>query len=188
MPMRPPKKPRPASRASRRLSIFALRQSRPSPCSRTRMAALEGAPVARATASGMAAVTADFLAALQDRRSCGRGQGDVRRLPLCDRGRAAALRHRRTRWSTATDTRAMASGDEAGDEDAVPGDAGQSRRSPIVDMQAVAEIADSSRRAADRRQRLRHARAAAADGIRRRISWCIPRPNISTARAARWAG
>ena len=57
----------------------------------------------------------------------------------------------------------------------------------IVDLKAVARIADAGRRAADRRQRVRDAGAAAADGIRARISWCIPPPNISTDRAARWA-
>ena len=58
------------------------------------MIELEGAEAARATASGMAAVTAAMLAPGEDRRSCGRGEGDVRLLPLHRRGFAAALRHR----------------------------------------------------------------------------------------------
>ena len=57
-----------------------------------RMAALEGAPCARATASGMAAVTAAFLAGFKQGDHVVAAQGDVRRLPLCDRGNPAALR------------------------------------------------------------------------------------------------
>ena len=58
-----------------------------------RMAALEGAPVARATATGMAAVSRRVPVRAEDRRSCGGGQGHVRLLPACDRGDPAALRH-----------------------------------------------------------------------------------------------
>ena len=57
-----------------------------------RMAALEGAEAARATATGMAAVTTALMGLVQRRRSRGRRQGAVRLLPLGDRGMAAALR------------------------------------------------------------------------------------------------
>ena len=59
-----------------------------------RMRLLEGAEAARATATGMAAVTADLPLPSQGRRPCGRGAGAFRLLPLCGRGTAAALRHR----------------------------------------------------------------------------------------------
>ena len=58
------------------------------------MAALEGAEAARATATGMAAVTAALLGQLQGRRPRRRGAGAVRLLPLRGRGAPAALRRR----------------------------------------------------------------------------------------------
>ena len=59
-----------------------------------RMAALEGAEAARATATGMAAVTVALLGPAQGRRSCGRREGAVRIVPLCGGRLPAALRHR----------------------------------------------------------------------------------------------
>ena len=69
MPMRPPKKRRHASRARARATYSRLAIPTVS-MFEDRLAQLEGAPVARATATGMAAVTATFLRP-QDRRSCG---------------------------------------------------------------------------------------------------------------------
>ena len=71
-----------------------------------RMCALEGADAARATSSGMAAVSSVAALPSQGRRPCGLGTSAVRHLPLRRRGSAAALRHRSRRWSTAaTSTR-----------------------------------------------------------------------------------
>ena len=66
-----------------------------------RMCALEGAEDARATASGMAAVTAAILCAAQGRRPYRRGARPVRLLPLGGRDAGAEIRHRVRRWSTA---------------------------------------------------------------------------------------
>ena len=59
-----------------------------------RMALLEGAEAARATASGMAAVTAALMGQVQGRRPRRRRARAVRLLPLRRRGPAAALRRR----------------------------------------------------------------------------------------------
>ncbi len=66
-----------------------------------RMALFEGAEAARATASGMAAVTASPYEPGQGGRSCRGRARPVRRLPLHRRGSAAALRRRLDAWSTA---------------------------------------------------------------------------------------
>ena len=58
------------------------------------MAALEGAEAARATATGMAAVTAALMGQLKAGDHVVAAQGAVRLLPLRGRGSAAALRHR----------------------------------------------------------------------------------------------
>ena len=58
------------------------------------MAAFEGAEAARATATGMAAVTRRAARPAQGRRSCGRREGAVRLVPLRGGGLPAALRHR----------------------------------------------------------------------------------------------
>ena len=60
-----------------------------------RMALLEGAESARATASGMAAVTAALMGQLRAGDHIVAAQGPVRLLSLCRRGAAAALRRRR---------------------------------------------------------------------------------------------
>ena len=65
-----------------------------------RMCALEGAEDARATASGMAAVTAPSCAGA-GRRPHRRGARAVRLLPLGGRDAGAEIRHRDARWSTA---------------------------------------------------------------------------------------
>ena len=54
----------------------------------------------------------------------------------------------------------------------------------VIDIAAVAALANVDRRAAGRRQCLRHAAAAEAAASSARISSSIPRPSISTARAA----
>ncbi len=66
----------------------------PWPCSRSAFAAMEGAESARATATGMAAVTAALMGLGPRRRSCGGGSRPVRLLPLRGGGAAAALRRR----------------------------------------------------------------------------------------------
>ena len=90
-----------------------------------RMALLEGAEAARATASGMAAVTAVPDGPAQGGRPYRRGQGSVRLLPLCRRGTAAALR-RRGDAGRRLRSRAMARGDAAEHQDHIPGKPDQS--------------------------------------------------------------
>ena len=90
-----------------------------------RMALLEGAEAARATATGMAAVTAALDEPRAGGRSCRRGARALRLLPLHRRGMASALRRllhagRRRR------SRAMARGRASEHEGAVPRDAHQS--------------------------------------------------------------
>ena len=67
-----------------------------------RMIELEGAEAARATATGMAAVTTADARAAEGRRSRGGREGDVRIVPLRGGRSAAALRHCSPRWSTAS--------------------------------------------------------------------------------------
>ena len=66
-----------------------------------RMRLLEGAGAARATASGMAAVTAAFLCHLKAGDHVVAAKALFGSLPLRRRGAPAALRHRPRRWSTA---------------------------------------------------------------------------------------
>ena len=88
------RRPKRASRARSPASSIRATPTRPSPCSRSACALLEGAEDARATATGMAAVTAALLCICAGRRPRRGGARAVRLLPLCDRGAAAALRHR----------------------------------------------------------------------------------------------
>ena len=93
-----------------------------------RMALLEGAPEARATASGMAAVTATFLCCLKVGRPRGGGARPVRRHPLRDRGGADPFRHHPHDRGRARPG-AMAGGHAARDQAVLLRDAVQSRRS-----------------------------------------------------------
>ena len=81
-----------------------------------RIAEFEGAEAARATATGMAAVTLSLMGQVQGRRPRGGLQGDLRLLPLRGRGLSAALRrhldHRRRQRS-----RRVAQGDAAQHQD-----------------------------------------------------------------------
>ena len=90
-----------------------------------RMIELEGAEAARATATGMAAVTTADAGAAEGRRPRGGGEGDVRLLPLCGGRSAAALRHpvhagRRAR------SRPVEEGDAAEHQELLPGEPDQS--------------------------------------------------------------
>jgi O-succinylhomoserine sulfhydrylase len=97
-----PRRPRRASRGGIRTNTSTpATATRPSRCSRTASRALEGAPDAFATASGMAAVHGALLCHAARGRPRGRGAGAVRLLPLHRRGAAAALRRRGRPSSTA---------------------------------------------------------------------------------------
>ena len=104
------------------------------------MIELEGAEAARATATGMAAVTTAILAPLQGRRPCGGGEGDVRLLPLRGGGSAAALRHR-VDAGRRPRSRPVAEGDAAEHQDAASWRARPIRRSTCSTSRAIAEIA-----------------------------------------------
>ena len=94
MSTKAPRRPRRASRAKSRATSIRASPTRPSRCSRQRMAAFEGAEAARATATGMAAVTLALIGQVQGGRSRRRREGAVRLLPLRGRGFSAALRRR----------------------------------------------------------------------------------------------
>ena len=106
------------------------------------MALLEGAPVGRATATGMAAVTAVFLCGLKTGDHVVSANALFGSCLLCGGKCAAALRHHLHlgRWQRPG---RLGSGDEAGDQTAVPGDARPIPTLSIVDIAAVAKIADS---------------------------------------------
>ncbi len=132
-----------------------------------RMRLLEGAEMARATASGMAAVTVGLSVSPQGRRPCGCRQGAVRVVPLRGRGPAAALRHDVDAGRRHRPRPVAARGEEGQDEGAVPGepdqpDAGNHRH------RRRRRDRPRCRRPPDRRQRLRDAALPAAAGARRR--------------------
>ena len=89
-----PSSARRASRARSPASSIRASPTRPSTMFEQRMAALEGAEAARATATGMAAVTTALLGQVKAGDHVVAAQGAVRLLPLRGRGPAAALRHR----------------------------------------------------------------------------------------------
>ena len=131
------------------------------------MIELEGAEAARATATGMAAVTTAILAPLKAGDHVVAAQGAVRLLPLRGRGPAAALRHR------------VHAGRRPRSRPVAARRCGRTPRrcfleSPtnptldVLDIPAIAEIAHQRRRAADRRQRVRDADLAEPAGARRR--------------------
>ena len=105
--------------------------------------------------------------AAEGRRSRGRREGDVRLLPLRGRRPAAALRHRSPRWSTGS---ISTSGSRRCGRTPRPASwrARPIRRSTCSTSAPIAEIAPCRRRAADRRQRVRHADLAEPADARRR--------------------
>ena len=121
----------------------------------------------------------------ESRRSCGGGARAVRRDPLRDRGRADALRHHehhRGRHRSRGLARRRC---------APRRNSPSSRRRPI--RRSKSSISQASPTSRTKRA---PAWWSTTPSPRRRcsgrwssapISWCIPRPNISTARAARWA-
>ena len=132
-----------------------------------RIAEFEGAEAARATATGMAAVTLALMGQVQGRRSRRRLEGDLRLLPLRDRGLPAALRRhldarRRHR------SRRVARRDAAEHQDLLPGDADQS------DARSARHRGDRQDRARGRRdaggrQRVLDAAVAEPARARRRL-------------------
>ena len=137
---------------------------------------------ARATATGMAAVTAALMGQLQGRRSRGGREGAVRLVPLRRRGSPAALR-RRLDPGRRHRSRRLAQRGAAEHQDLLPrepdqSDAGGDRH------RGGGEDRPCRRRDARRRQRLRHAALAAARSRSAPTASSIRRPSISTARAA----
>ena len=186
MPMKRPKRPKPASRARAAAINIPASAIPPSPCSRSAWRSWKAHPSARATATGMAAVTAVFLSAPQDRRPCRGRQGDVRFLPLCDGESPAALRHHhdlrgrrrsRTRGQAAMRPQTKLLFLETPSNPTLA----------IVDIEGGGENRRKRRRAAWWWTTPSPARPCSGRWSSARISWCIPPPNISTARAARWA-
>ena len=148
-----------------------------------RMRLLEGAEAARATASGMAAVTAAFLCQLKAGDHVVAAKALFGSLPLRGRGAAAALRHRARRWSTAPTSTSGEGGDARNDQGVLP------RKPDQPDARSHRHRGGrrdrpQGRRAADRRQRLRDAAPPEAARSSAPTSSSIRRPSISTARAA----
>ena len=147
-----------------------------------RMCALEGAEDARATASGMAAVTAALL--------CSAKAGDhivaARALFGSCRWVVETLAPKYGIEATLVDGTDIANWEKA----VRPNTKLFFLESPtnptleVVDIAAVADARQFDRRAAGRRQRLRHALAAEAAASSARTSSSIRRPSTSTARAA----
>ena len=147
-----------------------------------RIAEFEGAEAARATATGMAAVTLSLMGQVPRRRPRRRLQGDLRLLPLRGRGLPAALRrhlhHRRRQRS-----RRVARGDAAEHQDLLPGDADQS------EPRSARHRRDRQDRARGRRDRwwsttCSRRRSGRARSRSAPTAWSIPPPSTSTARAA----
>ena len=104
--------------------------------------------------------------AAEGRRSRGGGEGDVRLVPLCGGRSAAALRHCRPRWSTASIS-TMAEGDAAEHQKPVSWRARPTRRS-TCSTSARLPRSRIRRRAADRRQCVRDPDLAKPADARRR--------------------
>ena len=148
-----------------------------------RMRLLEGAEAARATATGMAAVTAALLCLPQGRRPHRRRARAVRLLPLRRRGRCARASASPPRWSTAATLDAWRKRDAAQHQGVLLRDAGQ----------PDARARRHRRRVA--RSRMKPARSSSSTTCSPRpccssrcssapTSSSIPRPSTSTARAA----
>ena len=147
-----------------------------------RIAEFEGAEAARATATGMAAVTLAHDGPGARRRPRGGLEGDVRLMPLRDRGVPAALRrdldHRRRHRS-----RRMARRDAAEHQDLLPGNADQPEpRSASTSPRSPRSRTRPARRwwsTTCSRRRCGRARWSSAP-----TAWSIRPPSTSTARAA----
>ena len=147
-----------------------------------RMIELEGAEAGRSTAHRHGRGDDGGSGAAESRRSRGRRESDVRIVPLRGGRPAAALRHfvdagRRPR------SRPVAQGDAAEYQELLPGKPDQSDARRARHRRHRRDRA-SGRRAADRRQRVRNADLAEPARRSAPMSWCIPRPSTSTARAA----
>ena len=147
-----------------------------------RMALLEGAEAARATASGMAAVTAALMGQLKAGDHVVAAQGPVRLLPLCRRGTAAAFR-RRLDPGRRGGPRRLARGHPAQHQNRVPRDPDQPdagdrrhRRRRRDHRMAMARRWSSTMCSRRRSASSRWSSAPIASSIRR--------PSTSTARAA----
>ncbi len=145
-----------------------------------RMRFCEGAEEARATATGMAAVTAAVLSYLKSRRSCRRRARHVRLLPqhhrdLCPRfGITSTLIDGRDldAWRKAVRPNTKAFFFETPSNPTLD----------LVDIAAVSKIAKENGAMVRRRQRIRHTDAAASARARRR------RRRLLRNQAHRWPG
>ena len=146
---------------------------------------LEGAPVARATATGMAAVSAALLSALKtgDHVVAARAMFGSCLHVVTEILPRFGITHTLVDGG---DIAAVAGGDAAQHPHAVPGDAVQSHACP-----SSTESGGEDRRRGGRLcwwwTMPSPARPCSGRWNSAPISWCIPRPNISTARAAPWA-
>ena len=120
--------------------------------------------------------------AAEGRRSCGCLQGAVRIVPLRSGGSAAALRHRLDAGRRAR-SRRLEDGDAAEHQELLPREPDQSDARRARYSRDCRDRA-CGRRAADRRQCVRDADLAEPARSSARTWLCIPRQNISTARAA----
>ena len=131
-----------------------------------RMSLLEGAEDARATATGMAAVTAALLCYLEGRRPHRRRARHVRLVPLHHRDAVPALRHRDDAGRRPRHRRLE--GRDAPNTKMFFFETPANPTLELVDIAAVSEIAHAKRHARRGRQRVRDAAAAEAAAARRR--------------------
>ena len=155
-----------------------------------RMRLLEGAQAARATATGMAAVTSSLLCFLKSRRPHRRGARPVRLLPLCGRGPVSALRHRLDARRRPRPRRLEAR-HAPQHQGGVLRDAGQPDARPRRHRRRLGDRPQGGR-AGRGRQRVRHARAAEAAQARRRRRRLLRhqarrRPGPGASAASCWA-
>ena len=165
-----------------RLSVFALLQSRRCRCSSSGMVELEGAEAARATATGMAAVTTAMLAPLRagDHVVAAKAMFGSCRYVVED------LLPRYGIESTLVDGLDLDQWQKAmrpNTKTLLPGKPDQSDARRARHRRHRRDR-PCRRRAADRRQRVRDADLAEPARRSAPTSWCIPRPSTSTARAA----
>jgi len=147
-----------------------------------RMASLEGAQAARATATGMAAVTTAAHGPGAGGRPCGRRQGDFRFLPLRGRGPICRATAFRPRWSTAAISIKWRKAVRPNTKTFFL----ESPTNPTLDVLDIKAIADIAHEAGATlwstmffRRRSISIRSNSAP-----TAWSIPQPNISTAKAA----
>ena len=163
--MTAPKRPRRASRARQPGFIYSRYANPTVDMFEKRMCTLEGAEDARATASGMAAVSAAMLCSAAGRRPRRRGARTVRLLPLGGRDADAEIRHRDHAGRRHQNGR-VGKGGKAEHQAVLPrkpdqSDAGGDRH------RLCRKARQFDRRAAGGRQRLCDAAAAEAAGARR---------------------